>query len=200
MCGWLAVFYPAAASEPIARVKTKAIKDLGVIAPPSYVQGRDGGYSVWFDNHSIWIFGDTLFKGKPSQAIDMQANSWSWTADRDASDGIGPFYQPRDAKGLPMLLLPFTDAEKAFNATHAEKNCKEAPCGVRWALWPGAIVADPIHNRMLLFYEKLYIEPGELNYKIMGSSMTSWNNIQEQPQRMEFEPGHEPGVVSRDSL
>ena len=191
MASWAVDYDTALASESVTHIKIKAAKDLGVISPPRTVKGRDGGYSVWFNNHSVWIFGDTLFKANNNQSVDFQSNSYSWTSDRDASDGIGPFYQPYDTHNRPALLLPFTDAEKAFNVVHAKDDCTVAPCGTRWALWPGAIVADTINNRMLLFYEKLYIGPGELNYTISGYGIAPWNNFEAPSQRIELNPGHE---------
>ena len=191
ICCLAAISDTTAASEFGAQVKIKVAKDLGVISPPEPVMGRDGGYSVRFANHSIWIFGDTLFKSKNQPTTEFQSNSWSWTKDLDASDGIALFSQTTESNGHPSLLVPFTDAEKTFNAVHAESNCIAAPCDTRWALWPGAIVADPIHNRMLLFYEKLYIQPGELNYKVAGYSVTAWYNYAKQPQRMKFYQGRD---------
>jgi hypothetical protein len=61
---------------------------------------------------------------------------------------------------------------------------------VRWALWPGAVVTDPLNDRMLLFYEKIYVGADALDYTVFGSSVAVWKNPQETPQRLQFNPQH----------
>jgi len=180
----------AAKSEPAPALKVSQVTDLGVLGSPPKIHSRDGGYSVWLDDRSVWVFGDTLFNGKINQDPDFHSNSWSWTQDRDASDGIGPFAQSYDPDGRPSVLLPFTDEELAFNNAHGGDNCDLPPCGVRWALWPGAVVADPARKRMLFFYEKIYIEPGDLKFTVFGKSLVAWENAEQAPERVRFNPGH----------
>jgi hypothetical protein len=45
------------------------------------------------------------------------------------------------------MILTLTAAEQAFNNVHQGNPCQQQPCGARWALWPGAIVADTARNR-----------------------------------------------------
>ena len=57
-----------------------------------------------------------------------------------------------------MELIPRTDAELRFEAAHAASKCTNATdpyCGVRFAFWPGAVLADPARGRILIFYHKL---------------------------------------------
>ncbi len=181
----------ATESEPVPALKVSAVTDLGVVGSPPKIHSRDGGYSVWFDDRSVWVFGDTLLNEKINQDPDFHSNSWSWTQDRNASDGIGPFAQSYDPEGRPSVLLPFTDEELAFNNAHEGDNCDLPPCGVRWALWPGAVVADPASDRMLFFYEKIFIEPGDLKFTVFGKSLAAWENPEQSPERVRFNPCHD---------
>jgi hypothetical protein len=179
-----------AASEPgpAPPLTISEVSDLGVVFSPPPVSGRDGGYSARFDDRSVWVFGDTLFEDAGAYLSPFHSNTWSWTGDLDASNGIASFEQSFGLDGLPLLLLPFTDQEKMFNDAHASDHCKTAPCGVRWALWPGAVVADPVYHRLLLFYEKVFIGLGEMNFTKYGSSVTIWAHPEDPPQRMRFSP------------
>jgi len=186
-CGSIGLPVPAE-SKPALRVAR--VIEIGIVPSPPPVQGRDGGYSTWFDGRSVWVFGDTLFDKAISRSDRFHSNSWSWTKDHDAEDGIGPFEQTIGSDGLPLALLPFTDQERAFNEAHAVNSCKTPPCGVRWALWPGAVVTDPLNDRMLLFYEKIYVGADALDYTLFGSSVAVWKNPQETPRRLQFNPQH----------
>jgi len=172
-------------------VRVREVTDLGVVGSPPKIDSRDGGYSAWFDDRSVWVYGDTLFKGKSGQDPEFHSNSWSWTKDRDASNGIGPFEQSYGPDGLPSTLLPFTDEEWAFNNAHEGDGCDIPPCNVRWALWPGAVIPDATNGRMLFFYEKVYIEPGELKFTLFGKSVAVGNNPEQVPERMRFNPDHD---------
>jgi Domain of unknown function (DUF4185) len=159
-----------APEAPSPEVRVETVKDLGAIHPPPGIRGRDGGYSARYDGESIWVYGDTLYDGKGG----MVSNSWSRTGDLDAGDGIDGFKASAGAGGAPAALLPFTDKERAFNRNHLTEECKKPPCGSRWALWPGALVPDPVRNRLLVFYEKIRVKSGFLNFETAGHSVAVW--------------------------
>lgn len=171
---------------PDPDVKIVNIRQLGVIDESPLIMGRDGGQSAVFNGYSIWIFGDTFLSQGNESGHSLIGNSWSWTDDFDASDGIGNYQERADSVGMPAEFLPLTTEEKQFNDAHNINNCQETPCGARWALWPGAFVADPARGRMLVFYEKIYAEPGVFNFRSVGHSLALWNNFIESPLRVIF--------------
>jgi hypothetical protein len=174
-------------------VRVMEVTDLGVIPNPPGTRGRDGGYSAVFEGRVVWVFGDTILDDDDK---DLLSNSWSWTTDLDASDGITGFHDQRDAQGRPLELLPFTEAESAFNTTHRGPSCDAPPCQTRWALWPGAVVPDPEHGRALVFYVRIYGEPGPYAFRPMGHSVAVWHGFDAHPVRPAVLPqGPEPTLL-----
>jgi hypothetical protein len=109
----------------------------------------------------------------------------SWTSDLDASDGITGFVQPEDELGAAREFFPRTDEEEAFNEAHVDLSdgtC-ESPCGARYAIWGSGPAADPARNRALLTYGKVYAEPGEFNFTILGTSIAIWEDFETGPVR-----------------
>lgn len=90
----------------VAKGKTSVISatDLGAQPQPEPILGRDGAASETFDGSSVWLFGDTQFRDSKSEGALLVSNSWSWTDDFDASDGIALF-QPVDVGQPPRSLL-----------------------------------------------------------------------------------------------
>jgi hypothetical protein len=174
-------------------VQVVRVTDMGVIPNPAGTRGRDGGYSAVFEGEVVWVFGDTILDNEDE---DLVSSSWSWTADLDASDGITGFQELRDAQGYPVELLPFTAEESAFNAVHRETRCEAPPCQTRWALWPGAVVPDPERGRALLFYVRIFGEPGPYAFRPMGHSAAVWYHFDEQPVRPDVMPdSQEPTLL-----
>jgi len=165
------------------------VADLGIIESAPVVLGRDGGYSALFQNRSIWIFGDTIIKPSDHSAPDLLSNSCAWTTDRDAGDGISGFKPCQDACGIPLELFPFTAEELAFNREHGSESCPSEPCGARWALWPGAVISDSADNRLLLFFKKVLVKAGVLNFQTAGHGMAVWRRLDETPERIGQDPG-----------
>lgn len=181
---------------PEPEVSVVAGTDMGVLEQSPRISGRDGGYSAVYENRSVWIYGDTFLYAADEDGYDFVGNTWSWTEDFDASDGIGEFREPGDSAGAPAQFFPLTAGEQAFNDAHKHDDCREEPCGARWALWPGAAVADPERNRMLVFYEKIYAEPGAFNFHAVGHSLAVWNDFDGDPERPVFRPGSRyPGIM-----
>ena len=184
-CTWIPTISGQAGSQlqrPSPQVIIEETRDLGTISAPQGIQGRDGGYSARFNGKSIWVYGDTIL----SENAGMHANSWSWTDDLVAGDGIDRFKTSVDPAGTPLPLLLSTEKERAFNRDHLPTKCGKPPCGSRWALWPGALVPDPGRNRLLVFYEKIRVKPGFLNFETAGHSVAVWQKIESPATRPVF--------------
>jgi hypothetical protein len=163
-------------------------QDLGVIPTNPLILGRDGGGSVLFQGYSVWIYGDT-FISKPN-AVDqtLLSDSWSFTTDLTAQSGISGFQEQLDSAGAPTMLLPLSPTEEAFNQAHNVNNCQEQPCGARWALWPESAVVNPADNSALIFYMVVSAQPGNFNFQTIGTSVATWPNVQQPPQRPTLNP------------
>jgi hypothetical protein len=59
--------------------------------------------------------------------------------------------------GAPFQLLPYTSDEAAYNSAHGPME--------RYALWPGSAIAAPGGNEAWIFYQRLLVHPGNLNYQ-----------------------------------
>lgn len=176
----------AAASEtPVI----PAVLDLGVIAWPEGVTGRDGGSSTRVGDRSVWMFGDTTVDRPGVDGRQWRHNSVSWSDDLIAWDGLDNWQQLTDSSGVPAELMPQTADEQAFNDLHFIDGCTTEPCGARWATWPGSPVYDAARRRTLIFYGLIYAEPGEFNFESIGNSIAEWRDGEVRPRRPEFRPG-----------
>jgi hypothetical protein len=175
---------------PAAVVVANSV-DLGPLETNSMIRGRDGGYSADINGRSVWLYGDTFLASPAEDGRTLLDNSWSWTEDRYAADGIVGFLEHTDNLGMPGNILPPTEVEAAFNQAHLINDCREPPCGARWALWPGTLLADPQRDRALIFYHKIYAETGAFNFYGVGSSLAVWDDFNAMPQRPVFDPDAE---------
>ncbi|EXG81103.1 DUF4185 domain-containing protein [Cryptosporangium arvum] len=151
---WLVIKPDDDGLPPVPRVES--VTELGPLRQHPRVNGRDNGQSAGFGSRSIWVFGDTVTR-EPWAFISSTGAS---TTDLLASDGIT--ITSTDVFGttgpVPTNMIPYTAAEKAFTAKHEKSRCtpeKDTNCGAQIGLWPGAIVADPGRDRVLVFYAKL---------------------------------------------
>ena len=165
--------------------------EQGLVEARPAVQGRDGGTSALAWGRSIWTYGDTVLNVPDVDGTNWHHNSYAITDDLDASDGIGGFTEPLDAAGAPDYLIPPTEAEHTFNMAHLGEDCAEAPCGARWAVWPGEPVWDEARQRALVFYGLIYAEPGAFNFEGRGSSVAIWTDPEGRPQRPLIDAGAE---------
>src|SRR5580704_14151534 len=162
--------------------------DLGPIPTNPDILGRDGGYSALFQGNSVWLYGDTFIAKANSEDRTLLSDSWSFTTNLIAQDGITGFQEVLDSSGAPTMILPETPAEQAFNQAHNINNCQAQPCGARWALWPSSIVVNPADNSALIFYMVVSAQPGNFNFQGVGSSVATWQNMQQQPHRPTLNP------------
>lgn len=163
-------------------VSIKRVTDIGVVPQDHRLLGRDGGYSGVHAGEVIWVFGDTVITEPNATGQTWLSNSYSTSVDRVASDGLDVLPLAGDEIDSPIELFNFTVQEASFNDLHSGEDCVE-PCGARWALWPGPIVADTERSRSLVMYGKISSEPGELNFYGVGQSIAIWNNDEVQPTR-----------------
>jgi hypothetical protein len=181
-------FYPAGNSGPSTGLSVVQATDLGVVAANSKIVGRDGGYSGVFAGNSVWLFGDTFLVNPNAEGQTLISDSWAFTSDFDATNGIAEFQEREDSVGAPTMILALTAAEQAFNVAHQANPCQQQPCGERWALWPGAMVADPARNHALIFYQLVSAQPGDFNFHAVGYSVASWQNFAALPERPNINP------------
>jgi hypothetical protein len=135
-----------------------AVTEMGPVPQHPRVSSRDNGQSTRYGDRSVWIFADTTFRNP----FGFLSNTGAVTNDLTAADGItltstNPF--TGDTSGDPVELIPRTEAELHFEAAHsAATGCtadQDPYCGVRFGLWPGAVLADPDRGRVLIFYQKI---------------------------------------------
>lgn len=177
-----------AACHPAA-VRVVRTEDLGPLPTTDAVKARDGGYSVAFGGRSAWLYGDTVLSVVGEDGGSWRDNTWSWTEDLDARDGLDGFTEAVDALGAPRAFFPQTEAEAAYNEAHRDvdrdgdgvTDC-EVPCGGREALWPMDAVAlgdggtggEEGDGGALVFYVKIHGEPGEWNFYNRGVGVAAW--------------------------
>ncbi len=189
-----------AGCSPAPEVLVVEARDLGPTAEVPAIQGRDGGYSARSFGRSIWLFGDTILSEADSRGSSWRHNSWSWTQDFTADDGLVGFEHPIDTWGGPAEFFPYTTEEWDYNEAHAIYNAEcEEPCGARVMLWPAAIVPDAARHRTLVFYGKYGGEPGEWNFWSIGASVAVWSDFEFGPVRPILDAASdEPTLLFRD--
>ena len=180
---------------PAAHGTVVAADELAPVEQSALIQGRDGGLSAMLWGQSVWVYGDTVLNVTDALGSNWHHNSWSWTTDTDATDGLSAFADPIEEDGAPGYLIAPTDEELSFNLAHqadTEGSCAESPCGARWAVWPGAPVWDGARERALIPYGKIYAEPGDLNFFGVGESFAVWTGLDEAPIRPDIsaDPAH----------
>ena len=175
-------------SGPSPNATVVKATDLGTIPTNPDILGRDGASSTFFQGYSVWLYGDTFLAKPNAEDRTLISDSWSYTADLNAADGITGFRERLDSEGAPAMILTETPTEEAFNQAHNGNPCRQQPCGARWALWPSSIVTDPATNHALVFYMVVYAQPGSFNFQGLGESVALWQDFQQQPQRPTFVP------------
>jgi hypothetical protein len=149
------------------------VRDMGPAQFLDVIGGRDGAYSARFGDRSVWVFGDTFLNSAGHDGSNWRSSTWCWTQDFDAGDGIDDLNEPVDVKGAPGEFLPFTRGERAYNRIY---NARLFPNHMRsrMALWPGPVVVSPAGDRAYVFYAKVLVRHGILNFETLGSSIALW--------------------------
>jgi uncharacterized protein DUF4185 len=190
----LALVLPGCSSNPGPPPALSVVKtvDLGTIPTNPDIMGRDGAVSAAFQGYSVWLYGDTFLSRPNADGRGLISDSWSFTTDLNALDGITGFKERLDASGAPEMILAETPVEYAFNQAHNGNPCQVQPCGARWALWPSSILSDSANNRALIFYMVVSALPGAFNFQGIGNSVAVWQDFSQQPQRPAFNPAIVP--------
>ena len=84
---------PAGRAGPPAAVSVVQATDFGTIATNPKIVGRDGGYSGVFGGYAVWAFGDTFLANPNAEGQMLISDSWVYTSDCNAQDGIGGFQE-----------------------------------------------------------------------------------------------------------
>jgi len=142
--------------------------DIGTVQQNPVIYGRDGTFSTLFQGKSVWTFGDTVLSVPGREGKFWDDNSLSWTTYVNASNGITLEHDLLDNTGAPVEFLPYTQAELKYNRDHDSNNCRKDPCGAEFAMWGGPVVADPVRNRLLFFYDELWRVPGKGGWTNVG--------------------------------
>jgi len=189
----LAIFSCNSNPGPPPALTVVSATDLGPIPTNPDILGRDGAFSALFQGYSVWVYGDTFLASPNANGRTLISDSWSFTTDLSAQDGITGFQERLDSVGAPTMILQESPAEFTFNQQHNGNPCQVQPCGARWALWPATVVTDTINNRALIFYGVIYALPGAFNFQGLGSSVATWPDFNGQTQRPTFNPPIVPG-------
>jgi hypothetical protein len=145
----------AACGAPADRSAT--VPELGALGHPPVVTARDGGASVALGGKTLWLFDDTLMTVTGADGFSYRSSTAGW------ADGASlTLTEPLDAAGAPFQLLPYTDAEVAYNRAGGPNE--------RFALWPGSAAADA-PDEVLVFFSYLKVHPGNLNYEGLGAGV-----------------------------
>ncbi len=175
-------------SAPAPGVSLVSVRDLGALTVTPVVRGRDGGASFRFGARSVWLFGDTTLHHANADGQTWLNDSWSYAESTSAASGI-TLRDRLDSAGGLTEFFPLTAEERAFNVAHRGDPCAQAPCGARWAFWPGASVVDPSTGRALIFYGKISAAPGDFNFHSVGHSIATWDDFDRAPVRPTVSPG-----------
>lgn len=165
----------------------REVHDLGSVESSAEISSRDCGFSAIFEGKSVWVFGDTLLTLANEYNSPILCNSWSYTYDIDAGDGIMAMLEQPDAVGAPTPLINLNEEERLFNVRHAGRDCIELPCNTRWAIWPGTIVVHPSGKPAYIFYHKVKVETERFNFHHVGHSIAIWKNYSEPTERPRFD-------------
>lgn len=132
------------------------VRDLGVVAKPPKIIGRDGSPSGLVAGKIVWTFGDTFWPFASSDGTNYRTNTIA------LADPAAPLnaIEPIDTTGAPFQGVPFTPQEQHYNDSTKKPDD-------RIAIWIGSVV--PYDTVGLLSYVALYVKPGVLNYHFIGT-------------------------------
>jgi hypothetical protein len=171
---------PDSARRWETRTLVDSVREVGPLPVWASIASRDLGYSGVFRGRAIWLFGQTILAvAQRELGRDAIPNSWCWSTDRDARDGI-TLIQPADDRGLARPLMSYTDEERARLAA-------DSMLAIR--LDPGPLVEDPRRNRALLVYRKVVGRKGNWQSETVGASIATWSDFDAPVVRLTLRPG-----------
>jgi hypothetical protein len=156
--------------------------DLGPLRfNETVLNSEGGGYGATLGGRSMWVLGETKIAHPGNGGASLRQATIAWTDTLDATKGLN-FLDSKDGAGVPIDALPLAKDDQIFNDAHNGVNCIE-PCGVGWTLAPGAVVADPERDRLLVFYRRMLKRgDGEKDNRV-GASLTAWTRDSLMPDR-----------------
>jgi len=147
---------PASGNETPHPLEIAQVREVGVVGAPASVTARDVGATALLGTRLLWLFGDTLFRPR---AVDGENLRTCTAATAEAARPLETS-EATDANAAPFACMAFTPEEAAFNRTSGRAD-------LRVALWPGSVVPTA-DGSGLVFYVKLTVNPGLLNYDVRG--------------------------------
>lgn len=146
----------AAASHQVALLRVVSAVDLGALRHPDAPTG-DGGISGRVGARILWTFGDTFLTTPAADGSTLRTDTAGWA---DPRRPLLIRQRVEAATGAPLQLIPFDQAEAAFNRDHRAQ-------GERIALWPMSVVdgGDGLGD---VYYQRVDVRPGVLNYRLLG--------------------------------
>lgn len=130
-----------------------ATRDIGALAAPPTVLGRDGGAAAVIGGQIVWAFGDTFISTLASDGSYYRTNTASRAPLGLPLAGVDQL----DGKGVPLPMIAFTAAEKAYNDSTGKADD-------RIAIWPSFIASNPDGTGTVFFID-LYVRP---NFNLQG--------------------------------
>jgi hypothetical protein len=161
------------------------------LAEPDFIVGHDNGQSALYQRgrtrFSFWAFGDTGLTSPNGDGDDFVGNTGARTTDLTFADNVTQWTYHGDAQG-PKPFLTLRPDEVAFNEEHVDTDpntagCQPKPgvpqnmCGDEYAIWGGAMVADPGNQRMLAVYGlimRFHLPDGNMWFKGVGTGLAEW--------------------------
>lgn len=141
----------------------RSVEHLGKIENPKHPNIiRDGGASAIVGDGVLWTFADSIFN--PPSVTGK--SGYSSTAARATVDKPGVISEPLDANNAPSEFIPLAPADEAYNLkTKSGSN--------RYALWPYQVAPINGGEGALVYYRRLKVEPGDLNYKMLNTGIAT---------------------------
>jgi hypothetical protein len=175
---WLSLLLVACNDAALVVIEAEQI---GTVPRSEWIQGRDGGGSAHAFGRSVWVYGDTVLEMNAEDGTNWHTNSYDLA---DPQTWMTGFETPSDSVGAPRYFVELDADEQAWNDLHAAEDCPEAPCGVRWALWPSDPQFDPERNRAWIFY-------GLYNDEFpSGIGIASWDGLDQPVVRHEIDDSY----------
>ncbi len=144
-----------------ALVDITLVSENGLVQNPSRpTLVRDGGQSAKVGNKILWGFGDTLFN--PPSVTGK--SGWSNTAGLADINTPLSVNEPLDANNAPYQFIPFSASDQAYNdSTNSGSD--------RYAYWVQGLVSRPSQNDALVYFLRLKVGGGFLNYDLLNTGM-----------------------------
>lgn len=158
-----------------AALRVTSAREVFVLPRHAAIQGRDGGSSGLAFGRSVWAYGDTVLDVPDARGEQWHTNS---AATAEVVAWKAGFETTRDAAGVPDYFIARTDEEIAWDNAHAADPCEAAPCGSRWAIWPGPPLFDAASQRAWIFYG-LYND-----HNPSGIGVAVWRGLDQRPERV----------------